>query len=136
MTWTEERVTELTRLWQAGTSATEAGHALGVSRNAVIGKVYRMRKNGIALRGGDSTQPGPKKPPKQVVKPVAVKPAPEPVEPPAEPRMLTCLELTSHTCKWPYGDPKQPGFGFCGHAVEPGSPYCAAHAAASVGRAA
>lgn len=30
-------------------------------------------------------------------------------------------------CRWPIGDPKSPGFGFCGQAAEEGRSYCAAH---------
>jgi GcrA cell cycle regulator len=28
---------------------------------------------------------------------------------------------------WPMGDPKQPGFHFCGAPAEPSRPYCSAH---------
>ncbi|MGH6891348.1 MAG: GcrA family cell cycle regulator, partial [Dongiaceae bacterium] len=31
------------------------------------------------------------------------------------------------SCSWPVGDPKQPGFHFCGEPSEPGRPYCAHH---------
>ncbi|MGH6628849.1 MAG: GcrA family cell cycle regulator [Burkholderiales bacterium] len=32
------------------------------------------------------------------------------------------------TCAWPFGDPRKPGFHFCGATpVVPGKPYCAAH---------
>ncbi|MBX6324093.1 MAG: hypothetical protein IRY94_19930 [Rhodospirillaceae bacterium] len=30
---------------------------------------------------------------------------------------------------WPVGDPKQPGFHFCGKTVAPNKPYCEAHCA-------
>lgn len=33
----------------------------------------------------------------------------------------------SKSCSWPVGDPKQPGFHFCGDAAEAGRPYCAHH---------
>lgn len=36
-------------------------------------------------------------------------------------------ELKLKDCHWPEGDPKEPGFGFCGDKVERG-PYCAKHA--------
>lgn len=35
------------------------------------------------------------------------------------------------TCQWPFGDPKKPGFYFCGEEVVPGKPYCRTHLAAS-----
>jgi GcrA cell cycle regulator len=31
------------------------------------------------------------------------------------------------SCSWPVGDPKQPGFHFCGEPAEIGRPYCANH---------
>src|SRR3546814_2907151 len=40
--WTEDRLTDLTRLWTEGLSITQIGLALGVSRNAVVGKGHRM----------------------------------------------------------------------------------------------
>ena len=43
MTWTEERVAELMRLWEAGRSASEIGRLLGVSKNSVVGKAHRMK---------------------------------------------------------------------------------------------
>lgn len=46
---------------------------------------------------------------------------------PATPR--TAVQAGSKTCSWPVGDPKQPGFHFCGDSAEPGRPYCAHHCA-------
>ncbi len=43
MSWTEERIQELARLWQAGMSASEIGKQLGVSKNAVVGKAHRLK---------------------------------------------------------------------------------------------
>ena len=43
MTWTNERVAELMRLWEAGRSASEIGRLLGVSKNSVVGKAHRMK---------------------------------------------------------------------------------------------
>lgn len=34
-------------------------------------------------------------------------------------------------CKWPIGDPKSPGFSFCGCKPKAGEPYCDAHHAAA-----
>lgn len=37
-------------------------------------------------------------------------------------------DLSKDECKWPLGDPKKPGFGFCGKAtVAERKPYCAEH---------
>lgn len=44
---------------------------------------------------------------------------------PAAPR--AAAQAGSKSCSWPVGDPKQPGFHFCGDAAEAGRPYCAHH---------
>lgn len=42
--------------------------------------------------------------------------------------LISILELTERVCRWPVGDPREEGFGFCGAAVQPGLPYCGGHA--------
>src|SRR6188768_381639 len=49
MSWTDERVELLKKLWQDGLSASQiAGELGGVTRNAVIGKVHRLGLSGRA----------------------------------------------------------------------------------------
>lgn len=43
MSWTPERIDELTKLWETGHSASAIGKILGVSKNAVVGKAHRMK---------------------------------------------------------------------------------------------
>ena len=43
MSWTEERISTLKTMWEAGQTASQIAEALGgVSRNAVIGKAHRL----------------------------------------------------------------------------------------------
>ena len=58
--WTEDRVTELKRLWARGDSAREIGHVLACfahttddGRNAVLGKVHRLGLSARAWRCND-----------------------------------------------------------------------------------
>ena len=50
MSWTDERVELLRRLWTEGLSASQIAGRLGdgVTRNAVIGKVHRLNLSGRA----------------------------------------------------------------------------------------
>jgi GcrA cell cycle regulator len=50
MSWTDERVELLKKLWEEGHSATQIALRLGhgVTRNAVIGKVHRLNLSGRA----------------------------------------------------------------------------------------
>ncbi len=105
--WTDERVEELKRLWGEGLTTGEIGKALDVSKNAVVGKAHRL-----GLKG----RPSPIKRGKaQRAK--------------AEPKIRSVIELSAHTCRWPIGDPREPGFHFCGKPAMSGKPYCAEHAA-------
>lgn len=49
LSWTDERVTALKKLWLDGLSASQIAKQLGgVTRNAVIGKVHRLGLSGRA----------------------------------------------------------------------------------------
>jgi GcrA cell cycle regulator len=52
-----------------------------------------------------------------------------PPAPPPKPSTShrTAAHAGSRTCSWPMGDPKQPGFHFCGEPAEIGKPYCSNH---------
>jgi hypothetical protein len=47
------------------------------------------------------------------------------------PKIKTIANLEANDCRWPFGDPRQPGFHFCGAPQQAGRPYCAAHCAMS-----
>src|ERR1700733_15029070 len=49
LTWSDERVEQLKKLWESGLSASQIAAELGnVTRNAVIGKVHRLGLSGRA----------------------------------------------------------------------------------------
>ena len=83
MSWTDERVELLKKMWGEGQSASQIAKELGgVTRNAVIGKVHRL---GLSNRAGAAPAPAAAAPaaaPKPEAKP---KPAPKPVEAKARP---------------------------------------------------
>ena len=74
MSWTEERIERLKKMWHEGATASQIADELGgVSRNAVIGKAHRL---------GLEQRPSPVKPgeEKEVKKPVAAAPAASPLK--------------------------------------------------------
>ena len=82
MSWTDERVELLKKMWSEGQSASQIAKELGgVTRNAVIGKVHRL---GLSNRAGaEGAAPEAEAPvAKPVVEPT---PAPEPVAARPEP---------------------------------------------------
>lgn len=59
MSWTDERVETLKKMWGEGQSASQIAKELGgVTRNAVIGKVHRL---GLSNRAGASSSPAPER---------------------------------------------------------------------------
>lgn len=114
MVWTEERIEQLKELWAEGLTTGEIGKRLEVSKNAVVGKAHRL---------GLKSRPSPIK---RAAKQTRKAPA-KPKEP--DYKIRSVIDLTAHTCRWPHGDPKEPGFHFCGKQTLPGKPYCAEHAA-------
>ncbi len=75
MSWTDERVETLKKMWGEGQSASQIAKELGgVTRNAVIGKVHRLGLSNRAGSGGSTaTKAAPKEKPA-----AATKPAPKP----------------------------------------------------------
>ena len=76
MSWTDERVERLKKMWSEGQSASQIAKDLGgVTRNAVIGKVHRL---GLSNRAGSSPAPAPEKKSARAAQAPASKPATKP----------------------------------------------------------
>jgi len=87
MSWTEERIEKLTKMWEGGATASQIADELGgVSRNAVIGKAHRLglkaRPSPVKANDKEATAPAPKAPKAEA----APRPAPAPRPTPAAPR--------------------------------------------------
>lgn len=89
MSWTDERIETLKKMWDSGLTATQIAEELGgVSRNAVIGKAHRLGlpsrpspvKSNEAKAAAASAAPAPAAEPKPT-------PAPKPAPAPAAPRV-------------------------------------------------
>ncbi len=84
MSWTDERVEKLKKMWGEGQSASQIAKELGgVTRNAVIGKVHRLGLSNRASGGAAKTETKPKAPAKPDPKPKAA-PKVKPEAPAAE----------------------------------------------------
>lgn len=147
MSWTDDRVDLLKKLWAEGLSASQIAGRLGsVTRNAVIGKVHRLGLSGRATTSRmKSHRPRQRMAAKRMAKSryatignpalralynaetnVYLPPTEELVIPVAERKSIQTL--TEVTCRWPIGDPQNTEFHFCGKNKVPGLPYCEFHA--------
>ncbi|HYN38867.1 MAG TPA: GcrA family cell cycle regulator [Rhodospirillales bacterium] len=100
--WTPERIATLIALWNESLTTTEIGRRLGITKNAVIGKVHRL---GLPQR-----------------RPTA-KDEPEAAD------VIRLDKLSADMCSWPVGNPGDRNFHFCGEPSAPGKPYCSKHCA-------
>ncbi len=92
MSWTDERVETLKKMWGEGQSASQIAKELGgVTRNAVIGKVHRLGLSNRAGSGGAAaTKAAPKEKPAAAAKPTpkpATKAKPASTPPKEEPEL-------------------------------------------------
>lgn len=145
-------VDELKRLWADGWSCSDIAEDLCrafsgfLSRNAIIGKVHRLKLDGRRPRmrarplpkptrvGRRAPRPGrltsylpaqPQMKPREEIMPVCDLP------PDQSPHAVTLMGLTNESCRWPMGDPADKAFCYCGHPsadVDAGTVYCARHA--------
>lgn len=149
--WNGEKLEQLKTLHAEGRSMTEIAATLDCTRNAVMGKAWRLglitdptTKRSNYLRAHKKRLQKSKPHPKPVT-PRAAKPnAPAPVKisggriynmPPDRPLRperphngvrVPLLDLEPHTCRFPFGDPREASFGFCAADAPDGS-YCSEH---------
>lgn len=154
MSWTDERVELLRQLWLDGKSASQisAELGLGITRNAVIGKVHRLGLSGRAKSASPAAPRVRQRPPPAPRAPMAsrasggahivrgntalafsldtaIDPQPAFHEDVVVPMSLrvTIVELKEAMCRWPLGDPTTPEFRYCGIQTAGTGPYCVHH---------
>jgi GcrA cell cycle regulator len=138
--WSDQRIERLKSLWAGGATAQEIARQLGcVSRSAVLGKIFRLRRDSTAAApaapGADSTaaddSPAPQSPTRRRRRERRVDAARQIEESLRRTRGKSILELTNACCRWPQGRRGTHGIFFCGAPgadLERGRPYCARHA--------
>lgn len=122
--WTEKKIQTLMKMWNDGCTAKQIGKELECSRNAVVGKILRLRQEGIPMRNIETTV-------HHVVAKKSFKPTPpsmpEPSPPAPQQGLKTLLDLRAHDCRWPLGAMMDRPHFFCGAPSVDGSPYCQVH---------
>ncbi len=89
MSWTDERIATLKKMWEGGATASQIADELGgVSRNAVIGKAHRLglKARPSPVKANETKKADTKKPTaKPAAKKPAIKAAPKPAAPASPP---------------------------------------------------
>ncbi len=81
MSWTDERIGTLKKMWEGGSTASQIAEELGgVSRNAVIGKAHRLglKSRPSPVKANDKKADAAKPAPKPAAKKAAAKPVARP----------------------------------------------------------
>ena len=132
MSWNQQKVDDLKKLWNEGVATSRIGEQLGFTKNAVIGKAFRLglerRQNSrkkttqshqvssvtMYRESISSTQPSVKKEPTRRREKFSFKKS-----------IVGTGNFKS--CQWPIGDPLEEGFHYCGAQNIPTKPYCIDH---------
>ena len=133
MSWNEEKVEKLKKLWGKGNTASQIAEIIGgISRNAVIGKAHRLNLSSkIKTRNASSNQnfdniseensSRQKRGRKSKFQSLIIEKDFEP----ENPKKLE--ELDESSCKWPVGHPEEQSFYFCGRSSLKDFSYCKLH---------
>jgi GcrA cell cycle regulator len=138
-TWTAERIEQLRHHVVTGLTCSEIAAEIGVSRNAVIGKIHRLglstgRPAGAPAQSCPPRASRPRAPSQRRLLQLVCLQTPDGGAPIAlgarvesvHPCALT--ELAERTCRWPLGDPMSANFAYCGNEAFNGFTYCVGHA--------
>ena len=117
--WKPEKVKELIALWDTGLSCAKIGEKMGITKNAVVGKARRLKLRSrqmplIRMHSRSRKRSTKRSPEKKII---------------ARPKNMPLVPLPDlgNGCAWPYGDPQDDDFGFCGQKKDGKTSYCAEH---------
>ena len=139
-TWTAERVEQLRSYVSTGLTCSQIAAEIGVTRNAVIGKISRLGlspgRNAAAAAGSGAARV--RRPRVQTQRqflrlmfaetPCIADEAATGLVAIDSAQRCSLLELGQDKCRWPVSDAGDADFAFCGNAAIKGFSYCTGHA--------
>ncbi|MCA6120682.1 GcrA-like regulator [Bradyrhizobium sp. WSM 1704] len=132
-TWTPERVEQLKSYFAAGLSCRDIAVNIGVSRNAVIGKLSRLNltrttpEERRARRKKSAGRAAPAPTTKQQFRMLQEVYEQADDAPIVSTNNCSLFELSEQRCRWPISTPGAEDFCFCGNTPLGGMPYCSGH---------
>jgi GcrA cell cycle regulator len=136
-TWTTERIEQLRHCVVTGLTCSQIAAEIGVTRNAVIGKIHRLGLSPARPPGGSAracATHARKNPRRRLLRLLAAEApsivvdeatAAAPIE---SAQRCSLLDIDHSRCHWPLGDPHDTDFAMCGNAAIKGFSYCPGHA--------
>jgi GcrA cell cycle regulator len=141
-TWTAERVEQLRTCVVNGLTCSQIAAEIGVTRNAIIGKIHRLglkplRSPGAPARACPPRTASPRFSQRKLLRLMFAEAPSLAADQTAGPESIesaqrcSLLDLAAGKCRWPVADPAGDcgaNFVFCGNAAVTGFSYCAGHA--------
>jgi len=137
-TWTPERIEQLRNFVCAGLTCSQIAAEIGVTRNAVIGKIHRLglgpgRPAAAPARACPPRGRRPRfSPQRQLLRLISAQAAPSAEAAPSlgieSAQRCSLIDLGHGKCRWPLSHPGEADFAFCGNEAAAGFSYCAGHA--------
>ena len=134
MSWNHQKIEDLKKLWNEGVATSRIGEQLGFTKNAVIGKAFRLglerrqnsRKKTIHSHQLSSTTLYRET---SAQASSIVSPKRETIKRREKLNFKKSIVGTGSfkSCQWPIGDPLEEGFHYCGGQNIPTKPYCIEH---------
>ena len=134
MSWNQQKVDDLKKLWNEGVATSRIGEQLGFTKNAVIGKAFRLglerrqnsrKKTALSQSASSVTMYRETSAPSHS----QVTPRREVTRRKEKFSFKKSIVGTGSfkSCQWPIGDPLEEGFHYCGGQNIPTKPYCIEH---------
>ncbi len=142
-TWTPERVEQLRTCVVNGLTCSQIAAEIGVTRNAIIGKIHRLglkplRSPGTPARTCPPRTASPRFSQRKLLRLMFAEAPSLAADQTADPDSIestqrcSLLDLAAGRCRWPVADPvgdcRGADFVFCGNEAVTGFSYCAGHA--------
>ena len=134
MSWNTQKVEDLKKLWNEGVATSRIGEQLGFTKNAVIGKAFRL---GLERRQNSrkKTTPTQQLSSTTMYRETSVSAATQTTVKREVTRRREKFSFKTSivgtgsfkSCQWPIGDPLEEGFHYCGGQNIPTKPYCIEH---------
>ena len=133
MSWNQQKVEDLKKLWNDGVATSRIGEQLGFTKNAVIGKAFRLgleRRQNSRKKISQPTSFSSTTLYRETSSPSSsISAKKEPIRRREKFSFKKSIVGTGNfrSCQWPIGDPLEEGFHYCGGQNIPTKPYCIEH---------
>ena len=133
MSWNQQKVEDLKKLWNDGVATSRIGEQLGFTKNAVIGKAFRLglerRQNSRKKISQPTSFSSTTLYRETLSSSSSISVKKEPIRRREKFSFKKSIVGTGNfrSCQWPIGDPLEEGFHYCGGQNIPTKPYCIEH---------